>query len=127
MNSPANGVDPSGLVAFNSTNCGSANPTSNTAGCGVHRGIIFLGFDAECVCRCAGSSDWDNFARGCLDCAQRAGVPPDEAHARCYEIADSTYGRIAGLISRIDIGIRCQGCVRCNDTFCGTYEPPYTY
>ena len=76
----------------------------------MHHGILLWGFDAECVCKCAGSSPWDNFVRGCLECAQKAGVPPGETHNACYAVADSKYGTIAGLLARLDIGINCGYC-----------------
>jgi hypothetical protein len=100
-------LDPNGLDAFDDSGCESAPPLSTTAGCNVHRGVTLYGFDAGCVCECAGNSNWDNQVRGCLDCAQRKGVPPKEAHLRCYALADAEH-RFGGIFSRMDIGIRCH-------------------
>jgi RHS repeat-associated protein len=109
--SPGSSTDPFGFTSFDGSGCASASPTSNTSGCSVHKGTIHLGFDAECVCRCAGSSPWDNQVRGCLDCAERAGVNSNEAHRRCFALADAEHGPTAGRLARLDIGFRCTYCL----------------
>ena len=114
-NNPVNYVDPSGLIAFDDTSCWIAAPTVSIAGCAVHEGTRFYTFDAACVCRCAGTSPWDNFVRGCLHCAEVAGVPSNEAHDRCYAIADKIYGKRSGLAARLYIGLWCRDCMKCGN------------
>jgi RHS repeat-associated protein len=112
---PIGQLDPSGTTRFDDTNCSKAEPTSDISLCIRHRGQMLWGFDAECVCQCAGSSPWDNSVRGCLACAIGSGVPEAEAHARCYELADKKHGPWAGRLQRLDIGINCRRCIKCPD------------
>ena len=72
----------------------------------------FLGFNARCVCKCAGNSGWDNYVRGCLACMYTSNVPPSEAHALCYAKADDKFGHPAGIIQRLDIGVSCLCCLQ---------------
>ena len=116
-NDPVAQFDALGLVSFDDTDCANADPTSDTAVCDVHKGVVLekagVKWDAECVCKCAGSSDWDNQVRGCLACAQSAGVPTTEAHQKCYEIADKKHGFLgSGLPARLDIVARCCKCIK---------------
>jgi len=116
-NEPLTQFDPVGLVSFDETDCAEAKPTDDLSVCDVHKGVVLrkagLQWDAECVCRCAGSSDWDKLVRGCLACAQTAGVPTTEAHEKCYAIADKKYGFLgSGLPARLDIGARCCKCIK---------------
>jgi hypothetical protein len=48
----------------------------------------YRGALARCFCRCAGDSPWSNHVRGCLRELYEQGVPPAEAHERCYDNAD---------------------------------------
>jgi hypothetical protein len=108
---------PGGTVAhatawvINSTKCASAPPTSRTAGCSVHRGITFIGFDAVCVS--ARGRAIGTILSAHAFSVPNAWVPLEEAHTRCFDIPDSTYGRLLGLFSRIDIGILCRLCLTC--------------
>ena len=48
----------------------------------------YSGANARCFCKCAGDSPWSNYVRGCLRKLYNQGVPPHEAHKRCYKSAD---------------------------------------
>jgi RHS repeat-associated protein len=85
-------------------------PTASTVGCGIHRGVIHWGTDAECVCRGAGTTPWDNEVRGCLDAAARFGIDPLRAHLDCYAEATSIHGVAAAAYSVNDIRTRLRSC-----------------
>ena len=103
-------TDPTGTTLFNDTKCGSAPSSADKSLCNVHKGTKYYGFDASCVCKCAGNSPWDKQVRGCLHCAQQAGVDSDEAHNRCYELADKEHGSFEGGIRRLIIATGCSFC-----------------
>ena len=106
-------------VKFHCTLCAEADPTSDSKICEVHEGVILRrgilsvewDWDAKCVCECAGVSDWDNLVRGCLHCAQKEGVEPDEAHDQCYDIATAEYGDLSGWKAQGAIFARCRHCI----------------
>jgi RHS repeat-associated protein len=110
-------------VDFDDTNCGNAEPKSDTSNCSVHDGYAIYRANAGCICRCAGDSPWDNQVRGCLECAQIAGVDPHEAHERCYELADLAHGAWDGFWARADIACRCLSyCRRGTMTLNGEFQ-----
>ena len=112
-------VDPTpdpdtGPPSFDDTDCANAKPSSDINDCNVHGndsrwegGSLWR---AKCVCECAGNSKWDQKARGCLACAQKAGIPTEISHKHCYALADAMYP-VRAVTGRIDIGLRCGGCI----------------
>ncbi len=113
-NNPVNYVDLFGNKTLDETDCACADPTPDSSICKIHKGVVLKRagslWDAECVCDCAGDSDWDNRVRGCLECAEKNNVDRDNAHDECYKIADSEFGVLEGWRQRADIGIRCGKC-----------------
>jgi len=64
---------------------------ANSSECDKYGDRRYLGTSLKCFCKCAGDSEWSKRVRGCLRCMDEKGVPPFEAHMRCYQAASDAH------------------------------------
>lgn len=79
-------VDPPGCCQGNI--CCDKDLKRDSPDCDKYGDRSYYGSSLKCFCKCAGDSEWEQRARGCLSCMEDTGFSDNRNHKFCYGVAD---------------------------------------